>query len=256
MTEDRVVPPHRSQLSSTLRRGRQSIAEPLVSNATELNQKTYSATRECPTWMYFSNQTNECICGVSRYDMVKCNATLNETYILDCHQMTFDKKLQKVIAGLSFYGCINQANPYDIYHRVPANRSQINEVMCSPYHRGGRLCGACRDGYSPLVYSYQLDCKQCSDTESKYNWAVFIAVAFIPLTIFYIFVVIFKFDANSPHLHGLVLFTQIIGAPANIRALTQGWKFGTAVNFVSNCLQPFTVFGTLTTFVLFILIYV
>ena len=239
LTEDRVVP-HHNQLSLTLR-GRQSIAEPLVSNTTELNQKTYSVTRECPTWMYFSNQTNECVCGVNHYDMVKCNATLNETYILDCHQMTFDKKLQKVIAGLSFYGCINQANPYDIYHRVPANRSQINEVMCSLFNRGGRLCGTCRNGYSPLVYSYQLDCKQCSDTESKYNWAVFIVVAFIPLTIFYIFVVLFKFNANSPHLHGLVLFAQIMGAPANIRALTQGWKFGTAVNFVSKLLA--TLYG-------------
>ena len=231
LTRDMEVP-YRNQLST---------AESLVSNTTKLFQKTYPVTRECPTWMYLSNQTNECVCGVSHHDMVKCNATLNETYILDCHQMTFDKKLQKVIAGLTFYGCVNQANPYVIYHRVPANRSQINEVMCSPFRRGGRLCGACRDGYSPLVYSYQLNCKQCSNTESKYNWAIFIAIAFIPLTIFYMFVVLFKFNANSPHLHGFVFFAQIIGAPANIRALTQGWKFGTIVTFVSKLLA--TLYG-------------
>ena len=100
---------------------------------------------------------------------------------------------------------------------------------------------ACRDGYSPLVYSYQLYCKQCSDAESKYNWVIFIAVAFIPLTAFYIFVILCKFNVNSPHLHGFVLFAQIIGAPANIRALITGWRFGTAVTILSRVLA--TLFG-------------
>ena len=59
---------------------------------------------ECPTWMYYSNQTNRCVCGAEHHGAIKCNATLNETYVLDCHQMTFDQKLQRVIAGQSFYG--------------------------------------------------------------------------------------------------------------------------------------------------------
>ena len=230
-----------SNLPPTTKTESQSITESLVNKSTRVHQTTYRDAIECPTWMYFSNQKNECVCGVDHHDVVKCNTTLNETYILDCYQMTFDENLQQVIAGLSFYGCMNQVDPHGIYHRVPANMSQINEVMCSPFHRGGRLCGACRDGYSPLVYSYQLYCKQCSDTESKYNWAIFIAVAFIPLTFFYIFVVLFKFNANSPHLHGFVFFAQIIGAPANIRALTQGWQFGSVVTFLSKLLA--TVYG-------------
>ena len=146
-------------LESTLKKARQSTTEPPANRSTGIHQQFYSDARECPTWMYFSNQTNQCVCGANHLDIVKCNATLNETYILDCYQMTFDKKYQRAIAGLSFYGCLNQANPYNIYHHVPANRSQINEVMCSPFHRDGRLCGACRNGYSPLVYSYQLHCK-------------------------------------------------------------------------------------------------
>ena len=196
---------------------------------------------QCPTWMHFSNTTSSCVCGAEHHGAIKCNATLNEIYVLDCHQMTFDEKLQKVIAGLSFYGCLNQANPNDIYHRVPANRSQINEVMCSPFHRGGRLCGACRDGYSPLVYSYQLHCKQCSEAESKYNWAIFIAVAFIPSTLFYIFVVLFKFNANSPPLNAFVLYSQITTNPANIRILSSGWMFGSIVTFLTKLLA--TLYG-------------
>ena len=236
LTEGIVVP----NLPSILERARQSINESRI-KSTQVHQTTNTDAIECPTWMYFTRETNECVCGVGHHDMVKCNAKLNETYILDCHQMTFDEKLEKVIAGLSIYGCLNQANPYEIYHKVPANRSQINEVMCSPFSRGGRLCGACRHGYSPLVYSYQLYCKQCSEAESKYNWAIFIVVAFIPLTLFYVLVVLFKFNANSPLLHGFVFFAQIIGAPPHMRILIQGSKFGSMATLASKLLA--TLYG-------------
>ena len=193
---------------------------------------------ECPTWMHYSNNTAQCVCGTSHYDMVKCNATINETYIIDCHLMSFDYKLQRVIAGLSFYGCIDSR---EIYHLVPANRSQINEVMCNPFFRDGRLCGACKKGYSPLVYSYQLHCKQCSEAESKYNWAKYLAVAFIPLTVFYVLVVLLKFNANSPPLHGFVFFAQSITIPPNTRIFISEWQFDSTMIFLAKLLA--TLYG-------------
>lgn len=196
---------------------------------------------ECPTWMFYSKNTDSCVCGAEHHGVVKCNATLNETYILDCHQMTFDEKFERVIAGLSFHGCLNQDNPYDIYHRVPPNRSHINDIMCKRFKRGGRLCGACRDGYSPLVYSYQLYCKQCSERESKYNWTIFAVVAFIPLTFFYVFVILCKFNANSPPLNAFVLFAQMLTNPANIRIISSGYVFGPLLTFVTKLIS--TVYG-------------
>ena len=197
--------------------------------------------RDCPTWTHYSNKLHQCVCGDSYHDMVKCNATLKEIYILDCHQMTYDTQLKKVIAGLSFYGCMNNKNPNSIYHLVPANRSQINDVMCSQFQRGGRLCGACRDGYSPLVYSYKLHCKQCSDAESKYNWVIFMAVAFIPLSIFYVLVILLRFNANSPALHGFVLFTQTVMSPASVRTISSGFQFRPIATVIIKCLE--TLYG-------------
>ena len=198
-------------------------------------------SQECSTWMHHSNETGQCICGQDHHNMVKCNATLNEVYILDCHQMTYDLELQQVIAGLSFYGCVNVDQFGDIYHPVPTNRSQINRVMCSHFFRDGRLCGACMSNHSPLVYSYQLYCKQCSETESRYNWAVFAVVAFIPLTLFYIFVILFKFNANSPALHGFVFSAQMFASPMATRIFISGWKFGPVVTFLSKLLS--TLYG-------------
>ena len=99
------------------------------------------------------------------------------------------------------------------------NKSQLNEVMCGLYNRNGRLCGECIEGYSPLVYSYSLHCRLCSQTESNHNIPKFIAVAFIPLTGFYLFVLVFKFNANSPQLHGFILYAQLISSPFVVRIL-------------------------------------
>ena len=38
----------------------------------------------------------------------------------------------------------------------------------------------------------------------------FVAFAFIPVTLFYLFVLLFKFNANSPSLHGFVLVAQLL----------------------------------------------
>ena len=206
-----------------------------VSNVDDYSLDSEADDVECPTWMHYANKTGGCKCGAEHNGAVKCNATLNETYILECYQMTFDERLQRVIVGFSFYGCQKGENHYAIYSRVPANRSQINNVMCNQFNRGGRLCGACRDGYSPLVYSYQIYCKQCSDSESKYNWAIFAAVAFIPPTFFYIFVILFKFNANSPQLNAFAFLAQSVSNPANVRAiilLTSVWTHGPFVTFL------------------------
>ena len=206
-----------------------------------LEQHLAIGTNECPTWMHYSNETDQCVCGADYHGMVKCNTTFNETYILHCHLMTFDHSLQRVIAGLSFYGCKLPTPSKINYNLVPANKSQINKEVCGYFFRDGRLCGACKEGYSPLVYSYQLHCKQCSETESKYNWIKFIAMAFIPLTAFYIFVLFFKFNANSPPLQGFVCFAQVISMPATLRVLKSKSHVESIVMFLANPLA--TVYG-------------
>ena len=59
-------------------------------------------------------------------------------------------------------------NVTTVYRPVPMNKSQINVAMCGPFNRSGRLCGACKDNHSPLVYSYHRNCKQCSKSESRH----------------------------------------------------------------------------------------
>ena len=91
--------------------------------------------------------------------------------------------------------------------------------MCGRFNRGGRLCGGCKIGYRPLVYSYDLRCRECSASESKQNWVKYTLVAFVSLTVFCVFVILSKFNANTPALHIVILGGQMLTAPVLMRYL-------------------------------------
>ena len=99
---------------------------------------------------------------------------------------------------------------------LPSNITKLNHAMCGWMKRDGLLCSKCKDGYSPLVYSYDLNCIKCSN--NNHNWLKFIAVAFIPLTLFYFIVILFRVNATNPYLYGFITFNQVVTAPINVRA--------------------------------------
>ena len=171
--------------------------------------------------MYQANESEKCTCGVDNYHIVKCDQSVEKVYILDSYRMTFDEEHQEVVVGASLYGVglYNDSSNYDIYNQVPMNKSQLNEFMCGQFNRKGRLCGECKEGYSPLAYSYNVHCIKCSSEESTRNIFRFLSVVLIPLTGFYVIMVLFKSNANSPMIHRFILYAQLISAPFVIRIL-------------------------------------
>ena len=79
-----------------------------------------------------------------------------------------------------------------IYHNVPRDFESAvdNNSVCGYLYRTGTLCGQCIDGYYPAVYSYSFDCVPCNDENLKSNWGIYVATAYLPLTVFIIFLFI------------------------------------------------------------------
>ena len=67
------------------------------------------------------------------------------------------------------------------------------------------------------MYSYDLQCVQASQCTHHSTWWKYIAVAFLPLTVFYIVVVTFRISTTSPALNGFVLVSQTVSSPIVIR---------------------------------------
>ena len=176
-------------------------------------------TEDCPTWTHrLNNGSKECVCGDVTREIVLCGNKSLKVEILDGYIITYNYEKNMVEAGQSLYGWrrlkINKGKTV-IYFHVDCNQEKLNHSACAKLNRKGRLCGKCKEGFSPLVYSYDLHCVNC--TNSHLNWVKFIAVAFIPLTAFYIFVIFFKFNANSPALQAYILGAQTMASPATCR---------------------------------------
>ena len=164
---------------------------------------------DCPTWMYL-NGSSQCVCGVDLNRAVICNPSVQQIQVRTCYMITYHPVHDETIAGHSFYACIRYQDVPQIYSSVSSNASRINHEICHQFNRRGLFCGSCEEGYSPLVYTYKLNCKTCTETDSLKNWFTFAAIAFVPVTVFYIFVLLFQFNVNSPSLHGYVLLAQLL----------------------------------------------
>ena len=102
---------------------------------------------------------------------------------------TFDKNTSSLSVGI----CLNNIKCfcYDLnnkYYRLPQKTSQLNEYMCQGTKRTGQLCGRCLPNNYPLAYSYNMTCMPCP--KARWNWLRYIAAAYLPLTLFYMYLLI------------------------------------------------------------------
>ena len=196
-----------------------------------ISQQVYFENKpECPTWMKAINSMSiVCTCGDTTREIVECDINTTNVRILDGYLMTYNEAEDVVEAGQAIYGWrkkhFNHGIKTTLYYLVNPNKSNLNHDACDQFNREGRLCGRCKDGYSPLVYTYILSCVNCSN--ARFNEVKFIGAAFIPLTMFYFFVVFFKFNANSPALQAYILGAQMVGAPIVCRYIVA--QYGTHI---------------------------
>ena len=110
--------------------------------------------------------------------------------------------------------CLYTCNALVGYFPLPCDITDLNNFTCAGLNREGQLCGQCIKDHAPPVYSYDLRCVKCKDYQ--YNWLKYLAVAFLPLTVFYCIVTVFSISFTSPLLSGGVLVYQIVASPLQI----------------------------------------
>ena len=197
--------------------------------AREDTQCTNDST--CPTWFTCNSQKKHCQCASRDDGTVVCDERKLLSAVLNCHCVTYDQKTGSTFVGSCFYNCdfntprkVTVIN-IPVYYQLPRQPNMlINISICTYYHRTGLLCGDCEAGYSPLVLSYNLSCIECP--EGHTNWWKFMLATLLPLTFFYVFIILFSINVTSSRLHGVVWFSQIISVPTFVRAMLNGLSYG------------------------------
>ena len=92
------------------------------------------------------------------------------------------------VLGACFLNCVNVTKSHSDFnnHNVPRDIASANNSVCGYLYRTGTLCGQCIEGYYSTVYSYNFECVQCSNELLNSNWGLYIAIAYLPLTMFII----------------------------------------------------------------------
>ena len=160
--------------------------------------------------------TNACACSLDRAKPVTCYDVSNyEIRIQPCYCMYYDSTQNLSIVGHCIHSCYNYSGTV-----IKVNSSaEFNTDICQEFgnfNRTGRFCGQCTDSYGLAAYSYKIvHCIPCRDYGYK-NWLKYFAVAFLPLTMFYILAVLLSFNVISSSLNGVVLIVQCILSPVQV----------------------------------------
>ena len=166
---------------------------------------------QCPTWFHWNRESGACQAGPQLDGIVLSNLKTHQTSILQCNCMTADEDTLRL--GACLYTC----NAISGYYPLPCHVSDLTNFTCADLNRQGPLCGECRDGYAPPVYSYELECVKCENYH--YNWLKYLAVAFLPLTVFFVIVTFFSISFTSPLLSGVVMFFQLVTNPTQMTVI-------------------------------------
>ena len=173
----------------------------------------------CPSWTY-NNSDGDCQCGRSLGDVVLCDNSSKEASLLFCHCMNYNNITMETTVGSCLSMCkIVYQDKCISYNKIFNNTENLNDQMCGNLNRTGQLCGACSPNNGVPVYSYSLGCVECDESHFWYNFSKYIAIAFLPLTLFYMFTMLFKISAMSDSMVAYVFTCQVVTMPATSKLL-------------------------------------
>ena len=157
----------------------------------------------CPTWHYYNNPTGQCECGF----WLLCSSDDNRVDIkIDQCATSSGQEDDYYVSYCPFTRTVNSTNR--MYSEMPSNASQLDEVICGLYNRRGLLCGECKDGYGPTINSFDMTCANCSSLWSRYGISLYLFLQFVPTTLIFLCLVVFRFNITSGPLLGYILFCQ------------------------------------------------
>ena len=91
---------------------------------------------------------------------------------------------------------------------LPDNISELNDYMCGPMNRKGHLCSECINGFGPSFTSIGYQCSNCTDV--WYGIPLYILTELIPVTVFYLIILVFKIELASSPMTCFLFYSQLI----------------------------------------------
>lgn len=163
----------------------------------------------CHPWFIYRSSSHQCECytNVHTKHYVKC--TDHGALLKIGYCMTYCALLNETSVAHCIYFQVeghNVTNSWDI--TLPDNISELNDYMCGPMNRKGRVCSECIDGFGVSFTSFGHQCSKCN--EVWYGVPLLILVEIGPLTVFYVLILVFRFRITSAPMTSFVFYCHYI----------------------------------------------
>ena len=151
-----------------------------------------------------SNDNQQCQCEFPQW--ISCNETtiLSTKKGLKC--ISFDGNGSLVMGVCPYY--YHQLNYLSSLNSSVTSDIAFNNVMCGPLNRESLLCSKCIPGYGIPIFSKAED--KCVLCDSQYAWPLYLALVLVPITLFYILVIVFNFSATHPPVTAYIFYCQLL----------------------------------------------
>lgn len=177
------------------------------------NTATQQLGKECQPWAYPNDNHTACLCRPQEDStIVKCDDKNPHTLQLAaCYCLGYyPTGLNVTVYGKCMYSCsLHQ------YHDVT---DKDGTLTCQKFNRKAELCSKCQNNTGHPLYSYKLNCVPC--TGDIATLLEYVVAAYLPLTVFFVVVMVFRISANTEMLSGYILMSQIITTPSQLRYIS------------------------------------
>ena len=191
------------------------VVSPVHTRFSRLNSQTFNFfshnSSGCPSVWFAATHNCQCIRDLH----LNCEGKI--TYTDTRHILTYDFNKEAISAikiRHKYLKGYNVTVTKDGSYRLllPNNISELNQYMCGPLNRKNYLCSDCKSGYGPAIISESASCANkcysCKDT--WYNVLLYLSLSFIPPTVFYLLILVFKVRLTSASMTCFIIYSQLM----------------------------------------------
>ena len=203
---------------------------------------------ECPPWFTVDNSRSSlfprCVCSnAMRYEII-CDQRKQSSLVRLGFCAFQDNKIHDIVVA----GC-----PYVFPHHLieshhiplPNKSSELNHFICGNLNRdiGTPLCGRCTNGTGPSIYSAGSQCVSCSAVNIVY----YLLLQYLPITILFVTIIVFRITITSAPLVHYVLFCNGLVMFFQTSSISNNFMLA-STPFVSSAIRVATVLNAIWSF--------
>ena len=163
----------------------------------------------CPVWFTYDPEHQLCLCSDSIEGYITCRQQERASYLHLGIVLGYNHTLNEtVVASIPYVLPRNvvMSNLIKLTNNPTAERIRLCNSLHRTHEMNHTFCGKCAKNHGPAIYTFGMQCAKCS----HWNLGWYILLQILPITVIYVFVLVFKIRIIAPTIFHYILFCNAV----------------------------------------------